>query len=86
MIMDVEDYLNEANRQLSDTRNDQKLKVDPTELHTEKMKAVINNYRNAESISKMTNSPTQKGKKHWSFICCQKFINLIIEEDPSLVL
>ena len=45
VIMDVEDYIKEANRQLSGTNNYQKLNIDPTEWHTEKINAVINNYR-----------------------------------------
>ena len=46
MIMDGEGYIMEANRQLlSDTSSYQKLNIDPTELHTEKIKAVINNHK-----------------------------------------
>ena len=50
VIMDVEDYIKKANRQLSDTNNYQKLNRYPLELHTEKNKAVINNYEDDEQL------------------------------------
>ena len=50
VIMDVEDYIKKANRQLSDTNNYQKLNIYPLELHTEKNKAVINNYEDDEQL------------------------------------
>lgn len=40
----------EAIRQLSDTSNYQKLNIDPTELHTEKLKAFINNHKDSEPM------------------------------------
>ena len=52
--MDIEDYIKEANRQLSYISNYQKLNIGPTELHTKKNKTVTNNYKNAEQISSKT--------------------------------
>ena len=62
--MDVEDYVKETNRQLSDASNYWMLNIDPTELHAKKIKAVINNYKDAEQISSRIAklSPTWQGK------------------------
>ena len=38
VILDIKDYIDEANRQLNDTNNYKQLDFDPTELHTEKNK------------------------------------------------
>ena len=55
--MDIKDYIKEAKRQLSDTSNYQNLNSNPMVLYTEKIKAVINNYKDDEQISsKMANS------------------------------
>ena len=57
VIIYVQDYIKEANRQLSDTSNYQKLNIDPAGLYTGKIKAVINKYKDTEKISsKMANS------------------------------
>ena len=45
-MLDIKDYINEANRQLNDTNNYEQLDFDPTELHTEKIKSEINNLKN----------------------------------------
>ena len=38
VILDIKDYIDEANRQLNGTNNYEQLDFDPTELHTEKNK------------------------------------------------
>ena len=42
VILDIKDYINEANRQLNDTNNYEQLDFDPTDSHTEKIKSEIN--------------------------------------------
>ena len=42
VILDIKDYINEANRQLNDTSNYEQLDFDPTDSHTEKIKSEIN--------------------------------------------
>ena len=39
VILDIKDYINKVNRQLSDTNNYKQLDFEPTELHTEKIKS-----------------------------------------------
>ena len=46
VILDIEGYINEADRKLNDTNNYAKLNFDPNELHTEKIKSEINNLKN----------------------------------------
>ena len=41
LVLDIKDYIDEANRQLNDTNNYKQLDFDPTELHTEKIKLEI---------------------------------------------
>ena len=87
VIMDVEDYIKEANRQLSDTNNYQKLNIDPTELHTEKIKAIISNYKDTEQISsKMARSLLPDKVKTPAFYLLAIVNELIIQENLSLVL
>ena len=43
VILDIKDYIDEANRQLNNTNNYEQLDFDPTELYTEKIKSEINN-------------------------------------------
>ena len=38
VILDIKDYIDEANRQLNDTNSYEKLDFKPAELHTEKNK------------------------------------------------
>ena len=87
VIMDVEDYIKEANRQLSATNNYQKLNIDPTELHTEKIKAVISNYKDTEQISsKMARSLLPDKVKTPAFYLLAIVNELIIQKNLSLVL
>ena len=53
IILDIKDYIDEANRQINDTKNYKQL--DPTELHTEKVKSEINNLKN-ENLSTLKTS------------------------------
>ena len=46
VILDVRDYIDEV----SDTNNYEQLDFNPTELHTEKIKSYINNFKN-ENLS-----------------------------------
>ena len=84
--MDVEDYIKEANRQLSDTNNYQKLNIDPTQLHTEKIKAVISNYKDKQISSKMARSLLPDKVKTPTFYLLAIVNELIIQENLSLVL
>ena len=61
VIMDVEHYIKEANKQLSDTSNYQKLNNDPMELHGEGIKADINNFKILNKYHQKL-SPTWQGK------------------------
>ena len=54
VILDIQDYINEANRQLNDTNNYEQLDFDPTELHTEKIKSEISNLKNDNLLSKLS--------------------------------
>ena len=51
VILDIKDYIDEANRQLNDTNNYKQLDFDPTELHTEKIKSEINNLKNENLLT-----------------------------------
>ena len=51
VILDIKDYIDEANRQLNDTNNYKQLDFDPTELHTEKIKSEISNLKNENLLT-----------------------------------
>ena len=53
-MLDIKDYIDETNRQLNDTNNYQQLDFDPTELHIEKIKSVMNNLRNESLLTLKT--------------------------------
>lgn len=83
--MDVEDCIKEANRQLSDTTNYQKLTIDPPELFTGGSKAVTNNYKNAEQIpSKMANPLLPKKLKTPAFYLLPKIHKSNSPEKPVI--
>ena len=52
VIMDVEKYINEANRQLSDERNYKKLQEDPTLQHSNLVNNTIDRFKKENIISK----------------------------------
>ena len=54
VILDIKDYIDEANRQLNDTNNYEQLDFDPTKLHTEKIKSVINHLKNEKFLTLRT--------------------------------
>ena len=54
VILDIKDYIDEANRQLNHTNNYEQLDFDPTELHTEKIKSEINNLKNENLLTLRT--------------------------------
>ena len=54
VILDIKDYIDEANRQLNDTNNYEQLDFDPTQLHTEKIKSDINNLKNENLLTLRT--------------------------------
>ena len=56
VILDINDYIDEANRQLNNTNNYEQLDFDPTELHTEKIKSEINNLKNENLLTLRTAS------------------------------
>ena len=62
VMLDIKDYINEANRQLNDTNNYEQLDFDPTELHTEKIKSEINNLKNESLLTLKTTSPLLEEK------------------------
>ena len=47
VILDIKDYIDEANRQFNNTSNYEQLDFDPTELHTDKIKSEIINLKNS---------------------------------------
>ena len=54
LVLDIKDYIDEANRQLNDTNNYKQLDFDQTELHIEKIKSVINKLRNESLLTLKT--------------------------------
>ena len=52
VIMDVEKYINEANRQLSDERNYKKLQEDTTLQHSNSVNDTIDRFKKENIISK----------------------------------
>ena len=62
VILDIKDYIDEANRQLNDTNNYEQLDFDPTELHTEKIKSETNNLKNENLLTLRTANPLLEGK------------------------
>ena len=54
VILDIKDYIDEANRQLNDTNNYEQLDFDPTELLTEKIKSEINNLKSENLLALRT--------------------------------
>ena len=54
VILDIKDYIDEANRQLNDTNNYEQLDFNPTELSTEKIKSEINNLKNENLLNSET--------------------------------
>ena len=52
VIMDVEKYINEANRQLSDKRNYKKLQEDPTLQHSNLVNDTIDRFKKENLLSK----------------------------------
>ena len=58
VIMDVEKYINESNRQLSDKRNYKKLKEDPTLRHSNLVNDTIDRFKKENILSKNPQSFT----------------------------
>ena len=54
VISDIKDYIDEANRQLSDTNNYEQVDFYPTALHTEKIQPEINNLKNENLLTSKT--------------------------------
>ena len=52
LIMDVEKYINEANRQLSDKRNYKKLQEDPTLQHNNLVNDIIDRFKKENLLFK----------------------------------
>ena len=52
VIMDVEKYINEANRQLSDKRNYKKLQEDPTLQHSNLINDTFDKFKKENLLSK----------------------------------
>ena len=69
LVLDIKDYIDEANRQLNDTNNYKQLDFDPTELHTEKIKSKINKLKNEnplnlKTVSSLLEEKTQTPEFH----------------------
>ena len=62
IILDIKYYIDEANRQLNDTKNYEKLDFDPTKLHTGKVKSEINNLKNENLLTLKTANSLLKEK------------------------
>ena len=72
VILDIKDYNDEANRQLSNTNNYEQLDFNPTELHIEKIKSEINTLKNKNLLtSKTANSLSVNGhsSRILEFVC-----------------
>ena len=54
---------NEINRQLNDTNNYEQFNLDPTDLHTEKIKSEINNLKYENLLTSKTANSLLEGKK-----------------------
>ena len=73
VILDLQDYTEKANRQLSDTGNYEQLDFDLTELHTEKIKPKINNLKNENLVTlKSANSLLEEKIKTSEFYLLPK--------------
>ena len=73
VILDLQDYTEKANRQLSDTDNYEQLDFDLTELHTEKKKPKINNLKNENLVTlKSANSLLEEKIKTSEFYLLPK--------------
>ena len=51
VILGIKDYIGKASRQLNDPNNHEQSDFDPTELHTEKIKSEINNFKNVNLLT-----------------------------------
>ena len=56
LVLDIKDYIDEANRQLNNTNNYKQLDFDPTELNTEKIKSKMNKLKNENLLNLKTAS------------------------------
>ena len=73
VILDIKDYIDEANRQLNDTNNYEQLSFYPTELHTEKIKSEINNLKNENLLTlRAANSLLEEKIKTPEFLLLSK--------------
>ena len=78
VILDIQDYIDEANRQINDTNNYEQLDFDLIELHTEKIQSEKINLKIALLLTlKTANSLLKEKIKH---------IKLTIQESLQLVL
>ena len=78
VILDIQDYIDEANRQINDTNNYEQLDFDLIELHTEKIQSEKINLKIALLLTlKIANSLLKEKIKH---------IKLTIQESLQLVL
>ena len=54
VILDIKDYIDEANRKLNDNNNYEQTDFDPTELYTKNIKSDINNLKNENLLTLKT--------------------------------
>ena len=62
VILDIQDYIDEANRQINDTNNYEQLDFDLIELHTEKIQSEIINLKVAHLLTLKTANSLLKEK------------------------
>ena len=87
VILDIKDYIDEANRQLNDTNNYEQLDFDPTELHNKKIQSERNNLKNQNLLTlKTENSLLEEKINTLEFYLVPKIIKQTIQKDPLLVL
>ena len=62
VVLDIQDYIDEANRQLNNTNSYEQLDFNPTELHNEKIQSKINNLKNENLLTLKTANSLLEGK------------------------
>ena len=84
VILDIKDYIDEANRQLNDTNNYEQLDFDPTELHYWKNKIRNKQLKKWKPLDFKNSKQTlfyKRKLKHLSFTFFHKYLKLTIQED-----
>ena len=84
VIMDVEDYVKEADRQLNDKKFYKKLPSDPTKMYAECINNSIDQFKNEGLISELVaNGLKTQTRKHQSSTSTRRSTTKIPQEDLS---